>query len=227
VREKAEQQRIVGQRAADPDAIGVKGPAEEESEAEEPYGFRNYRVVEGYSELALRIARSLGDRLRLGVAVTDVIADAEGVLLRVLRAADGGSEEIRTSFAVVTVPLGVLKTGAPRFDPPLEPSRRAAIERIGFGHAYALQLVVRGNGGMRRALGDYGILWGDTATSFHRPRAGLDEPVEVVTAFTVGREARRRCGLTDEELATVTVDEAPDVWTSGVEALSVTCSLKA
>ena len=34
---------------------------------------------------------------------------------------------------VVTVPLGVLKRGAPRFSPALPPDRLAAIERLGFG----------------------------------------------------------------------------------------------
>jgi monoamine oxidase len=34
---------------------------------------------------------------------------------------------------VVTVPLGVLKRGAPRFRPALPPDRLAAIERLGFG----------------------------------------------------------------------------------------------
>ena len=34
---------------------------------------------------------------------------------------------------VVTVPLGVLKRGAPRFSPALPPDRLAAIGRLGFG----------------------------------------------------------------------------------------------
>ena len=48
-----------------------------------------------------------------------------------MRSADGTSEE--GSHVVVTVPLGVLKRGAPRFSPALPPDRLAAIERLGFG----------------------------------------------------------------------------------------------
>ena len=45
--------------------------------------------------------------------------------------ADGRAEE--GSHVVVTVPLGVLKRGLPRFSPVLPPDRLAAIERLGFG----------------------------------------------------------------------------------------------
>ncbi len=48
-----------------------------------------------------------------------------------MRSADGAVEE--GSHVVVTVPLGVLKRGAPRFSPALPPDRLAAIERLGFG----------------------------------------------------------------------------------------------
>jgi polyamine oxidase len=190
--------------AADPDAIGVRGPAEEELVAEEPFGFRNFRVVEGYSALANRVADALGARILRNTPVTAISLGREEV--RVLARSDGSDREHRAPYAVLTVPLGVLKAGAIRFDPPLPPDKQAAIARIGFGDAYALQLVVRG-GGMRRQLGDFGILWGDTPTSFHRPRVGRNEPHDVVTAFTVGREARRRSRLTDSEMIQATVEE--------------------
>jgi polyamine oxidase len=45
--------------------------------------------------------------------------------------ADGRAED--GSHIVVTVPLGVLKRGLPRFSPALPPDRLAAIGRLGFG----------------------------------------------------------------------------------------------
>jgi len=192
--------------ATDPESIGVRGPAEEEADADEPYGFRNFRVIEGYSALANRLAERLGDRVHRNTIVTEVATDRAQVRVRTSPAVRGADREYRAPYAVLTVPLGLLKSGAIRFDPPLPAGKQAAISRLGFGDAYALQLVVRG-GRMRRALGDFGILWGDSASSFHRPRAGLDEPVEVLTSFTVGREARRRSGLTDAEMVAATVEE--------------------
>ena len=45
--------------------------------------------------------------------------------------ADGTAEA--GSHVVVTLPLGVLKRGLPRFTPALPPDRLAAIGRLGFG----------------------------------------------------------------------------------------------
>jgi monoamine oxidase len=80
----------------------------------------------GYRQVAEAMAR--GVDVRLGAEVTEVAVSADGVALR---CADGTTEE--GSHAVVTVPLGVLKRGAPRFSPPLPADRLAAIGRLGFG----------------------------------------------------------------------------------------------
>jgi polyamine oxidase len=69
-----------------------------------------------------------GADVRLGRPVAEVAVRPDGV--RVL-AADGTAEA--GSHAVVTVPLGVLKSGRPRFSPGLPPECRAAIGRLGFG----------------------------------------------------------------------------------------------
>jgi monoamine oxidase len=80
----------------------------------------------GYRRLAEAMAA--GVDLRLGVDVAEIACSAGGVRVR---GADGTSED--GSHVVVTVPLGVLKRGAPRFRPALPPDRVAAIERLGFG----------------------------------------------------------------------------------------------
>ena len=66
--------------------------------------------------------------VRLGRSVTEIEASRDGVRVRT---ADGSVEE--GSHVVVTVPLGVLKQGLPRFSPALPPDRLAAVERLGFG----------------------------------------------------------------------------------------------
>jgi monoamine oxidase len=80
----------------------------------------------GYRHLTAAMAA--GADLRLGTEVTDVEVAPDGIRVRT---ADGGSEA--GSHVVVTVPLGVLKRGAPRFSPGLPPDRLAAISRLGFG----------------------------------------------------------------------------------------------
>jgi len=80
----------------------------------------------GYRRLADAMAS--GVDVRLGRPVSEIAVSPDGV--RVLTA-DGRAEE--GSHVVVTVPLGVLKRGLPRFSPVLPPDRLAAIERLGFG----------------------------------------------------------------------------------------------
>jgi monoamine oxidase len=80
----------------------------------------------GYRRLAEAMAA--GVDLRLGVEVAEIACSAGGVRVR---GADGTSED--SSHVVVTVPLGVLKRGAPHFRPALPPDRLAAIDRLGFG----------------------------------------------------------------------------------------------
>jgi len=86
--------------------------------------------VGGYS----RIVRALGGSVdvRLRHRVTRVIVERNGV--RVLaRDFAGIQRTFEGSHALVTVPLGVLKSGAISFSPSLPAWKRAAIGRLGFG----------------------------------------------------------------------------------------------
>jgi monoamine oxidase len=145
--------------------------------------------------------------------VTHVLTSDDGV--RVRARTSEGEEEYRARTAVITVPLGVLKAGAITFDPPLPDSKRRAIERIAFGDGYALSMRLRG-GTMRERLGSFSLLWGGTASTFYRPYVGLNAPVEIVTAFTVGREARRRAALGREALIEATMAEWAELVPAGV-----------
>jgi polyamine oxidase len=66
--------------------------------------------------------------VRLNAAVVAVAVGADGVEVTT---ADGTA--YRGSHVIVTVPLGVLKHGDIEFSPPLEPQRRASIDRLTFG----------------------------------------------------------------------------------------------
>jgi polyamine oxidase len=80
----------------------------------------------GYGRLADAMAS--GVDVRLGRPASEIAVSPDGVRVA---SADGGAEE--GSHVVVTVPLGVLKRGLPRFSPALPPDRLAAIGRLGFG----------------------------------------------------------------------------------------------
>jgi polyamine oxidase len=83
----------------------------------------------GYRRLVRALAA--GTDVRLGHRVTRVERGARGVAVHCT--AGRRTRVFRGSHVLVTVPLGVLKAGTIRFDPPLPAAKRRAIERIGFG----------------------------------------------------------------------------------------------
>ena len=73
-------------------------------------------------------ALAVGSDVRLGFEVAHIDVEADQVRLT----STTGQIE-RATHTVVTVPLGVLKDGRPRFSPPLPAPHMAAIERLGYG----------------------------------------------------------------------------------------------
>jgi monoamine oxidase len=192
--------------ATDAAEVGVLAAREAAAQSQEPFGFRNYRVREGYSALAQKKAEPLGDRIRLGVEVERV---RWGGALVTVEGRDRASGEAVTrcgARVVVTVPLGVLRAGSIVFDPELPEAKRRAIRTLGFSRAVSVALRLRGST-LRRRLGRFILVWGGTASSFLRPSFDAAGPDEVLVAFTVGHEATRRAALSDRELVDVTLEE--------------------
>jgi monoamine oxidase len=91
----------------------------------EVYGYGDSVFVNGLGALTTKLAEGLD--IRLKHVVERVEHSATGV--RVVTSA-GTFEGDR---AIVTLPVGVLKSGAVTFDPPLPERKRLAIERVGMG----------------------------------------------------------------------------------------------
>jgi polyamine oxidase len=81
---------------------------------------------DGYRSVVKQLATGLD--IRLGVEVVSVEVDADGIRAA---CADGSVEA--GSHAIVAVPLGVLKKGSPKFDPPLPAPMLRAVDALGFG----------------------------------------------------------------------------------------------
>lgn len=79
----------------------------------------------GFGQLTKRLTEGLD--VRFGAAVQAISVRDDGVVV------DSGSGRWSADAVIVTVPLGVLKAGAIRFDPPLPDDHQRAIEAIGFG----------------------------------------------------------------------------------------------
>ncbi|HII40981.1 MAG TPA: FAD-dependent oxidoreductase [Thermoplasmata archaeon] len=191
--------------AADADALGVMGPAEESALAEEEFGYRNFQLVEGYDALLSRRSAPLADRIRLKTRVTAVRRTGDRVRLET-RGDRGDAGEVRAKRAVVTLPLGVLKSDSVVFEPPLPEAKRAAIRAIAFGDAMVILLRLR-DSDLAQRLGDFGLLWGQGPTSFHRPYVATRNPPDVLDGFLVGRDARRRAALSGQDILELTLEE--------------------
>lgn len=88
------------------------------------YGYGDSALLDGYGVVAARLAEGLP--IRLNTRVTEVRSDARGVSVV-------AGKEFRADAAIVTLPLGVLKSGAVRFRPGLPRPKRDAIRRLGVG----------------------------------------------------------------------------------------------
>ena len=80
----------------------------------------------GYGQIVDYLARGL--TIRLNSVVTGVSTRPDGATLTL-----AGGATLATDHVLVTVPLGVLKTGSLAFDPPLPLPKQQAVERLGMG----------------------------------------------------------------------------------------------
>lgn len=108
--------------AADPGEISIEGFAEGTAYRGGP----DLLIEGGAGQLVDWLARDIP--LRKGSPVRKISRSRRGV-----RVTLASGEVIQCDGCVVTVPLGVLKAGAVRFEPALPESHRRAIGRLGFG----------------------------------------------------------------------------------------------
>ncbi len=79
----------------------------------------------GFSRLVDHLADGL--RIQVGQIGKRIVTSGAGVVV------ETDTTRIRADHVIVTLPLGVLKTGALRFEPPLPAGHRTAIDKLGNG----------------------------------------------------------------------------------------------
>jgi monoamine oxidase len=105
----------------------------------------HYLLPGGYGGLLQKVAAGLD--IRFGHEATQVTRTASGGVRVAFRRVGGGvatgqdSGTLEADSVVCTLPLGVLKTGALAFEPPLPMRKQDAIERLGFGALNKVLLV--------------------------------------------------------------------------------------
>lgn len=134
---------VEGYEAADPAKIGVRALRSCEWDNGQDASGQQFRLANGYSALIDSLARQLVSPM----AEINTGLEVEAVRWQPGRvevvASQGGQERIfRGRAAVVTLPLGVLKSGAVVFEPALR-EKAPAIEGLQFGNAVKLVLEFR------------------------------------------------------------------------------------
>ena len=92
----------------------------------EEFGGADALFPQGYGQLTDHLARGLD--IRLNLPVSTVTTHAKGVTLDF-----ANGEQLEADAILVTVPLGVLKSGDITFNPPLSPRKQQAIQSLGMG----------------------------------------------------------------------------------------------
>jgi monoamine oxidase len=94
-------------------------------EGYEVYGPGDSLIAGGSGSLIAKLVEGLD--LRLSTPVSRISHGADGVVVT------AGGKDLRADAAIVTVPLGVLKSGSIAFVPPLPARKQEAIRRLGVG----------------------------------------------------------------------------------------------
>jgi monoamine oxidase len=114
---------VQGFHAADVEQLSTHSLAGDDSSEARNAG----RVLEGYDQVPAWLARDLTGSLRLGCLVTEIAWEPGKVELTT-----GPGDRVQACAAVVTIPLGVLQSGAVRFQPEV-PRLRETLDLLAMG----------------------------------------------------------------------------------------------
>lgn len=169
------------------DEVGVSGLVEDGVLALEMA--RNHRIAEGYDALPRFMAGGLD--VRFDFCVETLRWRRDGV---VIRAADG--RELEARAAVNTLPVGVLASGALRFEPELPETKRSALAEIRMGPVLKMLLRFRERF-WPRWLASLGCGVGPV-TLYWAVFYGAASAPPVLTAYATGPRAVHLSGLGEE-----------------------------
>lgn len=155
---------------------------------DEESGKGDFRLVEGYSAFYNALAEGLD--IRLNSLVERIIWGADGVDVL---CADG--QRYRGRAAVVTLPLGVLQSGAVRFEPALPADKQAAIDGLRMGVSMKMIYVFEQPIAEAHIMAIYSRL---NPPMWWTPSAGRGVQEQVWTAFVSGDWARQLLALGEE-----------------------------
>jgi len=206
---KAQALRLVeGYHAADPARISVQALIRNTAADERPESNRQFRFADGYDRLVTAISQRVDPRfcdVQCNVVATAVEWREKRVLIRTSAGA-----EFAAPRAIVTVPLGVLKSGAIHFTPALN-GKEQALHALEMGAVARVSLCL-GNevwATQERLSTDGFLITGDPP--FPVWWVSSPPPFPVVTGWAAGPNARALAGLSEAQRVRAALDALTEV----------------
>ena len=136
---------VEGFHAADIGRIGIQGIVKANEAADSIDGDQSFRFLDGYDSLMNALgaeAESHGAELDLNTVVKEIHWSEHG-RVQLLCDAGNGPISFTADRALITLPLGVLQSGAIQFIPELPNDKRAAIDHLIMGNVLRIALRFR------------------------------------------------------------------------------------
>lgn len=171
-------------------------------------------VPSGYDNLARALAEGLD--IVKDTAVTAVVQRGDSVSVR------AGDRSFDGSAAIVTVPLGVLKSGAIAFDPPLPDRHAQAVEALGFG--VLSKSYFRFEQRNWKSEGDFHLFMGTDPTTWAQWFTLPAQIGPIVLAFNAGKQGRAVESTAPGQLMTAAIPIARQIFGDSLKPIEVKTS---
>ncbi len=193
---------VEGFHAADPSLISARS-LRRDSEAEESIkGDHQYRITSGYESLARTVADRI-DRNRCDIVMNTSVHEI--VWRRGQVIARAGTTEYLASRAIVTLPLGVLKSGSVAFSPAL-PEKQNAMSFLEMGPVIRVSLCFQEKFWERDPkMADLSFLFTDDP-QFPTWWTANPLPYPILTGWAAGPNAKAHTGKNKDEIVSSAVE---------------------
>jgi len=204
---------VEGFNAAHAERISAHSVALSEESSEKIDSENQFRVHHGYGALIdwlVQVIRRGGGVLRLDSVVTTLEWERGSVVVHFKDR--GGEETLEADAVIVTLPIGVLKSGMVRFSPPLPDSKKDAINSFEFGVVTKVTLLFR----ERFWRGDFGFIH---ALDEAMPTWWSDPRGDVLTGWAAGPKGEQFAKLSSNQLRNCAVEALSHIFQEKTERI--------
>jgi monoamine oxidase len=181
--------------SAEPNAVSLQSVMAMEGAWEESTD-QNFQIIGGYSQLARKMAAELTCKIELNSEVNGVYwrPGLAGISYR----SNGSTQTLTTKRLVITVPIGVLQSGALAIQPALPDWKQGSIDALEMGSAVVVQMLFRLENGKALFPESLSYFTADDRLSFTSPH-GPRGDVQAISTWISGSSAEKVSRMGQEQ----------------------------